>query len=147
MNFWHKLMAKLAPSAALTPLHDRPTSFIYVVLPESLQPLDRESRYGDPLDAELALADVGFVSGGGSSLSDERADGSREIEYCGIDIDAFDVDAARELLRAHLPALGCVTGTQLQYCDAADVPLQDDFDGTGWQLGQPRTAMHPGFGT
>ena len=146
MAFWHKLMAKLAPSTDSAQLDDRPTSLIYVVLPEPLEPLDRGSRYEDPLEAELNIADVGFVSGGGSSLGEERADGTREIEHCGIDVDAFDVDAARELLRSHLPALGCLAGTQLQYRDETDVALQDEFDGAEWQLGQPRTAMHPGFG-
>ena len=147
MAFWHNLMVKLAPSTASPQLDDRSTSLIYVLLPEALQPLDRGARYEDALEAELHIAELGFVSGGGSSLGEERADGSREIEYCGIDVDTFDVDAARELLRSHLPALGCLSGTQLQYRDDADVPLQDEFVGAQWQLGQPRTAMHPGFGS
>jgi hypothetical protein len=118
---------------------------IYVYLPESLEPLDRGAKYEDPLEAELQLAGVGWVSGGGSLLGDERPDGSRPIEHCGIDIDALDVAEARRLLREHLPELGCPPGTQLHYREDGR-PLQDEFDDGGWRLGRPRTLMHPGFG-
>lgn len=144
MAFWDKLAAKLAPQRSA--INDRPTYLIYVKLPEPLPPIDRGARYEDPLEAELQLADLGFVSGGGSSLSDELPDGSRKIEYCGIDVDAYDVDAARELLRRHLPDLGCVDGTQLCYRDDADVPLSDVYRGGEWLLAKPRAELHPGFG-
>ena len=144
MAFWDKLAAKLAPQPSA--VDDRPTYLIYVMLPEPLQPTDRGSRYEDPLEAELQLADLGFVSGGGSSLSDLLPDGSRQIEYCGIDVDAYDVDAARELLRQHLPDLGCVDGTQLYYRDQSDVPLSDVYGDGLWSLAQPRAELHPGFG-
>ena len=121
------------------------TELIYVYLPEPLQPLDRGSRYEDPIDAELQLQSLGYVSGGGSSLSDERPDGSRVIEFCGIDIDAVDVAAARALLRNELPTLGCPAGTQIHYRQG-ETPLQDEYDGSDWSLGRPRTMMHPGFG-
>ena len=144
MAFWNKLIAKLAPQPWEN--DDRPTYLIYVKLPEPLDPIDRSSRYADPLEAELQLSGLGFVSGGGSSLSEERPDGTREVEYCGIDVDAYDVDAVRDLLREHLPELGCVDGTELYYRDKADVPLSDIYGNNQWSLGQPRTEMHPGFG-
>ena len=144
MAFWDKWFGNVSeqPSESI----DRPTFLIYILLPEPLQPLERGSRYEDPLEAELQLAGVGFVSGGGSSLGPEGADGSAEIEFCGVDVDAYDVDAALKLLRIHLLELGCVKGTQLQYRDELDVPLLDEYDGGGWKLGLPRTFMHPGFG-
>jgi hypothetical protein len=95
----------------------------------------------------LGIAGVGYVSGGGTLLGAEKEDGSRDIEYCGIDVDAYDVAAARELLRLHLPELGCPAGTQLLYHDEADEPLQDEYDGVEWRLGLPRTMTHPGFGS
>jgi hypothetical protein len=122
-----------------------PTELIYIRLPEPLEPLDRGEKYEDPLDAELRLTKLGYVSGGGSSLGDEKPDGTREIEWCGIDVDTAHVDEARALLREILPELGCLKGTSLQF-RKGDSPLQDMFDGSGWELDLPRTDMHPGFG-
>lgn len=122
-----------------------PTELIYIMLPEPLEPVERSEKYADPLDAELRLTGLGYVSGGGSSLSDELPDGTREIESCGIDVDTMHVDDARALLRDHLPELGCRKGTTLQF-RKDDKPLQDQFDGSSWELDMPRTDMHPGFG-
>ncbi len=146
MAFWRDLAAKLTSRREAENAADLPTSLIYILLPEPLQPLDRAARYEDPLEAELGLAGFGYVSGGGSLLSEEKPDGSRDIIFCGVDVDAYDVDAARELLRRHLPELGCPVGTQLQFGDETDEPLQDEYDGVEWRLGQPRAMMHPGFG-
>lgn len=146
MAFWRKIADKLTSHAREYSAPERPTELIYIMLPEPLQPLDRGSRYEDPLEVELILADLGFVSGGGSSLSDERADRSREIEFCGIDVEAYEVAAVRALLRAQLPELGCLPGTQLHYRDEAEAPLLDEYDGIEWRLDLPRTMMHPGFG-
>jgi hypothetical protein len=147
MAFWRKLAAKLAPQTAPASTAEKPTWLIYILLPEALQPLDRAARYEDALKAELGLAGLGYVSGGGSQLGEEKPDGSRDIEFCGIDVDAYDVGAARALLRRHLPELGCPAGTQLHYRDQADEPLLDEYDGAEWRLGLPRTMMHPGFGS
>jgi hypothetical protein len=118
---------------------------IYVFLPEPLGPLDRGDKYEDPIDDEIRRLGLGEVSGAGTSLGDERPDGTRPIESCGIDVDTDDVDATREALRKLLPDLGCPKGTQLHYRQA-DAPLQDEFDGSDWLLGNHRTMMHPGFG-
>lgn len=119
---------------------------IYIYIPESIQPIDRGDKYEDPIDDELREKGLGEVSGAGTQLGDERPDGTRLIESCGIDVDTDDVDAARDLLRTMLSKLGCPAGTQLQY-NVADAPLQDEYDGSDWALSQPRTTPHPGFGT
>lgn len=144
MDFFKKLFGR---STFTDPSNDDfgPTDLVYIVLPESLDPMDREARYEDPIEAELKLSKLGYVSGGGSSLSDEKPDGSRDIEWCGIDVDTIDVDKCRALLRQHLPELGCLAGTQLQFWND-DAPLQDEFDGETWRLNLSRTEMHPGFG-
>ncbi len=88
------------------------------------------------------------MSGGGTGLGVPDEDGNREIEFSGVDVDADDeanVPAILELLRGVLPTLGCPRGTQLHYT-LAEVPLQDEFDGSNWSLRQTRTMMHPGFG-
>lgn len=122
------------------------TELIYIRLPMDLEPLDRGASFEDALEAELRVAGLGWVSGGGSLLGEERPDGTRPVEFCGIDVDTVNVTAARELLRLHLPELGCPAGTQLYYRED-DQPLQDEYDGRGWTLAQLRTEMHPGFGT
>ena len=115
---------------------------IYVYLPESLDPGQRRARYGDPLDAGLRLSGLGWVSGGGSLFGAERADGSCDIAHVGVDVDALDATRVRELLRAHLPQLGCPAGTHLQYEDLGQ-DLQDEYDGGVWKLAQPRPAANP----
>lgn len=107
------------------------------MLPAQLEPDEREAQFAAPLDAELRLAAIGYVSGGGTlqSAPDENGDG--ETIYCGIDVDTVDVDAARDLLRRHLPELGCPAGTALMY-DHAGAALQDGYDGERWHLARPQ---------
>jgi hypothetical protein len=114
----------------------RDTELIYVYLPEAIEPDERHARYENVLDAELRLHSLGFVSGGGTLLSDERDDGSRDVLSVGVDVDAVDVTAARSLLRDELPSLGCPAGTELHYREGG-VPLQDAYDGAAWHLAQP----------
>ena len=121
------------------------TEFVYVMLPEGLMPIDRGDRYEDPIDDELQAGGLGYVSGGGSSLGDERPDGTRLIEYCGVDIEAHDLGGVLDLLRRKLQELGCPKGTQIHY-RMSDAPVQDEFDGITWQNGEPRSALHPSFG-
>lgn len=142
MNFIERLKALLKPNAVVP---RAPTELIYVYLPGDLDPLDRGARYEDALDNELKLAGIGYVSGGGSSLGDEREDGTRPIEFCGIDIDVTDIDAGRALLRDMLPGLGCPPATALWYREN-DQPLMDAYDGAHWTLALPRDELHPGFG-
>lgn len=113
------------------------TSFIYVLLPMPLEPDEREVRFGAPIDAELQLTALGYVSGGGQLLSAPDEDGRRTIQYCGIDVDAVDVDAARELLRFHLPMLGCPAGAEIQYHEG-ELGLMDRYDGDQWALAEAR---------
>ena len=113
------------------------TLFIYVRMPTPLEPEEREVRFGDPLDAELRLARIGYVSGGGQLLSAPDEDGNSDILYCGIDVDTTDVDAARGLLRDHLPGLGCPVGTAIEY-QADGAMLRDAYDGTRWHLAMPQ---------
>jgi hypothetical protein len=42
----------------------RETSLVYVYLPEAIEPDIRFSRYESPLEAELQLSGLGWVSGG-----------------------------------------------------------------------------------
>lgn len=122
-----------------------PELFVYVKLPEALGPLNRAQKYEDALAARLDQEGLGTISGGGSSLGDPRADGTRPIEFCGIDIDVVDLSRALAVLRDALPVLGAPVGTELHYTRQG-TRLQDALTPDGWTLAQPRTFTHPGFG-
>jgi hypothetical protein len=109
--------------------------YMAVLLPEHLDPLVRHYRYSMILDAELRLADLGCALGGGHLLGDEDEDGESEIAYSVLDVDAVDIDGVRALLRNHLPELGCLRGTLIQYGEE----LEDRYDGEAWHLGEPRS--------
>jgi len=118
--------------------------FVYVRIPGNIGPLERGDRFEDPLDDCLAEDGLGHVSGGGSQLG-ENPDGTRCIEFCGIDVDVIDLEPALVAMRAELIALGAPLGTQLQYT-ANGQRLQDELRDEGWTLALPRTLLHPGFG-
>ena len=109
------------------------SEFIYVYLPQDIEPDERYARYQEPLDAELRLHGAGWVSGGGSLLSEALEDGSLECVHVGVDVDAVDVALAREILRTQLPGLGAPPGTRLLYRDG-ETALEDWFDGETWTL-------------
>ena len=121
------------------------THFVYIKIPESVGPLNRGDRYEDPLQASLDAHRLGEVTGGGSQLGDEQPDGTRSIEFCGIDVELTDLDRGRALLRAQLLELGAPRGTELHFT-VGDVRLQDELGPEGWVLDRPRTFLHPGFG-
>ncbi|MGC4089965.1 MAG: hypothetical protein QM756_19170 [Polyangiaceae bacterium] len=130
-----------APTTTASP----ETHFVYVKIPEDLGPLDRGARYEDPLQDSLDSRGLGDITGGGSQLGDERPDGTRPIEFCGLDLELIDLEQGRALLRARLVELGAPEGTELHYT-VGDTKLQDELRRDGWLLDRPRTFLHPGFG-
>jgi hypothetical protein len=118
--------------------------FIYIKIPDAIQPLDRAEIFEDPIDAALTTKGLGHVSGGGSLLGNERSDGTRPIEFCGIDVDTINRDAVLAILRELLPSLGTPLATELHYTTGS-AKLQDRFLGADWVIGEPRNFLHPGF--
>ncbi|GAB3097680.1 hypothetical protein [Lysobacter terrae] len=118
--------------------------FVYVKIPAPIQPLDRGTLFEDPIDDALQPQDLGYVSGGGSLLGDALPDGTRPIEFCGIDIDTTDRAAVLQILRELLPTLGIPLASELHYT-ANGLKLQDRFLGASWAIGEPREFLHPGF--
>jgi hypothetical protein len=118
--------------------------FVYIKIPAPIQPLDRATLFEDPIDDALQPDDLGHVSGGGSLLGDALPDGTRPIEFCGIDIDTTDRAAVLEVLRELLPSLGIPLASELHYT-AGGLKLQDRFLGTSWSIGESREFLHPGF--
>ena len=88
----------------------RATTFVFVKVAESIQPIARGSKYEDPLDAALKAAKLGEVTGGGSSLSKDR-----KIEWVGVDVELTDVMKGVPFLRRKLIELGAPKGSTLEY--------------------------------
>jgi hypothetical protein len=102
--------------------------FVFVKIPESLEPLERAEKYEDPLGDSLTSSGFGVLTGGGAMLSAPDANGHREIEWCGIDIDLFDFGAGLELIRTELKRLGAPKGTMLEYTLDGISQLRDIYD-------------------
>ena len=118
--------------------------FVYIKICDAIQPLDRAEVFEDPIDAALKPQELGHVSGGGSLLGNPLADGTRRIEFCGIDVDTTSRDAVLLILRKLLPDLGIPLATELHYTTGG-TKLQDRFLGADWAIGEPRGFLHPGF--
>jgi hypothetical protein len=123
-------------------------TFVYIMIPESIGPMNRGEKYEGPLTAALEREQAAEITGGGSQLGDERPDGTRPIESCGIDInvtDAWTRESTLTLLRSELVGLGVPIGTELHYTIDGS-RLKDQLVHGGWVQRQPRTFLHPGFG-
>jgi len=83
--------------------HDPPV-FLLVHLPQGLLPFERAERFEDPL--ELALGEHGAVSGGGTSLGEDGAP-----ESCDIELEVSDVIRALPIIRRVLVDQGAPPGT------------------------------------
>jgi hypothetical protein len=89
--------------------------FVFVRIPEQIQPIDRGAKYEDPLDALLKKEAVGEVSGGGTQLSAPDANGKKTIEWVGLDVDLSDFEKGLPILKRELLRLGAPTNTILEY--------------------------------
>lgn len=69
-----EMMRDFAETAA-----ERGQHFFYILIPESLRPVDRRDKYEIPLSD--ALGPLGQITGGGSQLGEGQT-----IAFCGLDI-------------------------------------------------------------
>lgn len=76
-----------------------------------------------PLQDALERKKLGTITGGGSQLSDQDDEGSRTIEFCGIDVDLYAPLEGLTLLRRELVRLNAPEGTTLLY----------DLNGREWE--------------
>jgi hypothetical protein len=130
-----------APSGGSKTLPEQSTPFarplfLYVKIPVTKDVVDPIHSREDAIDQALRKKGVGSVLGWGSSLGEVQPDGSREVAYTRIDIDVTNIDAARTLLQATLPALVVPAGTEIHYTieqqNQKDVYVQSE-----WLLNQP----------
>ncbi|MBB3197103.1 hypothetical protein [Roseateles terrae] len=110
-----------------------PTAFVYLKLPTRHLPADH--RLEDRIDQALRDAGLGTVLGWGSSLGDAPPGQMRPLAFLRIDIEAENLDGARQLLRPFLQRVDIPAGTELHFTRGHQ-PLQDFFDGTDWRLEQ-----------
>lgn len=91
------------------------STFVFVMIPESIWPVARGEKYEDPIDAALQEDGLGEVTGGGSQVGPNGPDGEPTIEWVGIDIELFDLLRGLALLRSELKRIGAPAGTTFEY--------------------------------
>ena len=89
--------------------------FVFVRIPERIEPLDRVAKYEDPLNAVLKKEGVGEVTGGGSLLSAPDSKGWRSIQWVGVDVDLSDFTNGIPILKRELRRIGAPPSTILEY--------------------------------
>ena len=116
MSFFEVLKGALGVGESPSALPSRESPlFLYVKIPGHIEPLDRAERFEDPLQEALDAAGLGEITGGGSQLGEAGPDGTRIIEFCGIDVDLFALEPGLALLRRELTRLRAPVGTVLIY--------------------------------
>lgn len=97
--------------------------FVYIKMPGDIDPEDRWSKFADPLQEALEKNGLGDVTGGGTQFSEPDENGDDFVEFCGIDVDLYDVVEGLTLLRRELVRLQAPAGTILLY----------ELNGKGWE--------------
>lgn len=92
-----QVMQELAETA-----RDDGKHFLYVRIPGDIQPVERGSRFEEPLEAALRAAALGSVTGGGSQTGEGTS-----VEFCGLDVVVLDRAPAIELIRRVMQSAGC----------------------------------------
>lgn len=109
MNLFRALLVWLvlaAPVAWAQPA----STFVFAKITDNVMPIERGSKYEDPLNAALQKAKLGEVTGGGSSLTNER-----KIEWVGVDIELTDAAKGIPFVKGTLRQLGAPKGSTLEY--------------------------------
>ena len=88
---------------------------MYLRIPENIMPVERGEKYENQLDLALREKGLGSVSGGGTMMSVPDANGKRQIEYVGIDVDLTNFTSGIAFLKSELSRLRVPEGTVLEY--------------------------------
>ena len=84
--------------------------FAYAKINAPLQPKGRDQLFGEPLAKRLEESGLGEGTGGGALLIPDKG-----IQYCGIDINMFDLERAPTFICESLNRRGAPKGSQLDY--------------------------------
>ena len=87
---------------------------------EHIEPIDRGERYEDPLDALLAHANIGRVTGGGSQLNELGG-----LAYAEVEIELANLDEALRVVVDALEKAGAPQGSEL--IDMSDSRVLQQF--------------------
>jgi hypothetical protein len=90
-------------------MNDKPV-FAYAMINARVMPIDRGEMYEDPLMEALEQNGYAEVTGGGTMQSENG-----EIEYCGIDLDLFNLEEGIPFICDFLGECGAPQGSKLQY--------------------------------
>lgn len=95
------------------------SNFIVLTIVPGVQPVDREEKYGDPLNELLQQNNVGEVTGGGTMLSAPDENGSQTPEFSDVEIEmnSHNVDGLKTLIDA-MRKLNFPENTQIQLWDS-----------------------------
>ena len=95
---------------------DDPSGVLVIVhIRDPVMPIERGTKYEDPINAALKAAHAGEVTGGGTQMGPKKADGTSDILFADVDVQLTDVDLGLDLLRKKLKELGAPKGTTLSY--------------------------------
>jgi len=93
--------------------------FVYAKIVDPVLPVERGTKYEDPLLESLDAKKLGEVTGGGSQLGKDN-----KIEWVGIDLQLADLDGALDFVRLRLRELGAPAGSVLEFVrDGKNVTL------------------------
>jgi hypothetical protein len=84
--------------------------YIYAKIIDPIGPIERGTKYEDPLQDVLDAEDLGGIDGGGT-LQDREG----KILHIGIDIGLTDLERGIPLVARTLTALGAPAGSTLEY--------------------------------
>ena len=84
-------------------------------MPGDMDPEDRWEKFADPLQQALEKDGLGDVTGGGTQFSEPDENGDDFVEFCGVDVDLYDVVKGLALLCRELVRLQAPSGTALVY--------------------------------
>lgn len=86
------------------------TTFVFAKIIDTSMPLERASKYEDPLNAALKEAKLGEVTGGGTMTNKDR-----KIEWVGVDMELTDLERGIPFVKNKLRQLGAPKGSKLEY--------------------------------
>jgi hypothetical protein len=86
------------------------TFVVFAKIQDRVGPVERGSKYWDPLNAALKKAKLGEVTGGGTSLNKDKS-----IDWIGIDLELVNLTEALEFTKKTLRELGAPKGSVLEF--------------------------------
>jgi hypothetical protein len=100
----------LAFLAACVSAPVKQSTFVFIKIIDSVEPVERARKYEDPISAALKATALGEVTGGGSLLGRDR-----KIEWVGVDVELTNVEKGLPFLRQKLVELGAPKGSVIEY--------------------------------